>query len=277
MYLAMYIIQKITKTTKLYVHIENNIMPLSDTWLCATLGKEYPKPFEKTDRDGLSARVSAKGKITFQLRFWLDSKQCRLDVGTYPVMPLKQAREEIIKYKADIAKGHDPRVTKQLEKQANIEAITVEKLFYQWHESYCVKNKKGHFEIKRSFEIHLFPALGNFPVDKVTAAMWCDLFDKKAKESESITSRLLVNSKQMLSWGLRRQLIAANVLQAITAKADFNIVTKQIVLRAKRLLRKVRVQLRRLFASRATFHRGFHHPHRQRVRVQIIIHHCLAD
>lgn len=202
-------------------------MSLSDTWLRTTLGKEYPKPFERTDRDGLSARVSAKGKITFQLRFWLDGKQCRLDVGTYPVMSLKQARDEILKYKADIAKGHDPRVTKQLEKRSNIEAVTVEKLFYQWHESYCAKNKKGHFEIKRSFEIHLLPVLGKFPVDKVTTSMWCDIFDKKVKESESIASRLLVNSKQMLSYAARRQIIPTNVLQAITAKADFNIVTKQ--------------------------------------------------
>jgi integrase len=44
--------------------------------------------------------------------------------------------------------------------------------------------------------------------------------------SESITERLIVNSKQMLNWGVRRGLCADNVLLPITPKADFNIVKK---------------------------------------------------
>lgn len=201
-------------------------MALSDTWLRAALGKESPKPFEKTDRDGLSARVSAKGKITFQLRFWHDGKQCRLDIGSYPGTSLKDAREALPKFKNQIEQGHDPRISKQLERRINIDAITVEKLFYQWHESYCIKNKKGHHEIKRSFEIHLLPVFGKFPVEKTTTSMWCDLFDETLKHSESITDRLLVNSKQMLSFAVRRQLIATNPIQNITSKADFNISKK---------------------------------------------------
>lgn len=201
-------------------------MALSDTWLRANVGKPIDKSIEKTDRDGMSVRVSTKGKIVFQMRFWHGGKQCRLDIGTYPLISLKQARELLIKFKSDVEQGHDPRVTKKISKQANIDAITVNDLFYLWHKEYCVKNKKQHNEIRRSFEIHLLPKLGALPVEKVSTPEWCDLFDLKLKESSAITDRLLVNSKQMLSWAVRRRLITNNVLQSITAKADFNITKK---------------------------------------------------
>ena len=44
----------------------------------------------KIDRDGLSIRISAKGKLTFQMRYYYLSKAKRLDIGTYPKMSLKQ-------------------------------------------------------------------------------------------------------------------------------------------------------------------------------------------
>jgi len=44
-------------------------MALSDAALRSMLGKKNEKVHVKTDRDGLSARVSCKGKITFQYRY----------------------------------------------------------------------------------------------------------------------------------------------------------------------------------------------------------------
>jgi integrase len=199
------------------------IMALSDTWLRTNSGKQIPKPIEKTDRDGMSVRVSMKGKIVFQLRFWHGGKQCRVDIGTYPLISLSEARQKLIKLKADVEQGSDPRITKKISKQANVDALTVSGLFYQWYESYCSKNKKDHEQIKRSFEIHLLPVLGKLPIDKIDTPDWCNFFDAKVKETESITARLLLNSKQMLSWGTRRRIIINNPLQSINAKADFNI------------------------------------------------------
>lgn len=46
-------------------------MALSDTWLKAHHGRERPALAERGERDGLSVRVSPKGKITFQLRYRL--------------------------------------------------------------------------------------------------------------------------------------------------------------------------------------------------------------
>jgi len=47
----------------------------------------------KTDRDGLSARVSCLCKITFQYRYRWNVKGERVDIGTYPATSLKEARD----------------------------------------------------------------------------------------------------------------------------------------------------------------------------------------
>ena len=69
-------------------------MALSDSWLKANHKKERAEREEKSDRDGLSVRVTPKGKIIFQVRYRYDKRLQRLDLGSYPLMSLKGARDE---------------------------------------------------------------------------------------------------------------------------------------------------------------------------------------
>jgi integrase len=198
-------------------------MAISDAWLKANSGKPRSTREEKSDRDGFGVRVTPKGKITFQLRFRYDSRPCRLDLGTYPLMSLKDARAETRRLRAQLEQGHDPRVVKQLEKQAILQADSVESLFRQWYEAYCKGNKKGHHEILRSFEIHVFPRIGKLPAGKVTLHEWLALLEGQAKARPGIAERILVNAKQMLKWGVKRQLIPSHPLSDINAKEDLQI------------------------------------------------------
>lgn len=43
-------------------------MPLTDTWLKKNLDRERSAIHTESDQDGLSVRVSQKGKLTFQMR-----------------------------------------------------------------------------------------------------------------------------------------------------------------------------------------------------------------
>jgi integrase len=201
-------------------------MAITDAWLKANSGKAREAVEEKTDRDGLSCRVSRKGKIVFQLRFRHAGKQNRLDIGTYPLITLKQAREEALRFRSELEKGHDPRIIKKIDKDKNIEAQGLETIFLKWYESYCVNNKKGHKEIKRSYELYVFPRFGIIPPDKISADNWMTLLEEIKKTKPAITARLLVNTKQMLAWALRRKLVESNPLASINAKADFNIIKK---------------------------------------------------
>lgn len=198
-------------------------MAITDAWLKANSGKPRAAREEKADREALSVRVTPKGKITFQLRYRYDGRPCRLDLGTYPLMSLKDARAEAQRLRAQMEQGHDPRVVRQLEKQAIIHADSVESLFRQWYAAYCKGNKKGHHEILRSFEIHVFPRIGKLPVAKVTLHEWLALLEEQATARPGIAERILVNAKQMLKWGVKRQLLSEHPLANINAKEDLQI------------------------------------------------------
>lgn len=197
------------------------IIALSDTWLKAHQGKARAALEERSDREGLNVRITPKGKITFQLRYRYSGTPKRLDLGSYPLMSLKEARGEALRLRAQHEQGHDPKVVRLLEKQAILKADSVEQLFRQWHEAYCQKNKKGHHDILRSFEIHVFPVIGTLPAEKVSLHEWLSLLEKHATARPGIAERILINAKQMLKWAVRRRLIAASALAGIKAKLKF--------------------------------------------------------
>jgi Arm DNA-binding domain len=97
-------------------------MALSDTWLKANNGRKCAALEERSDREGLGVRVTPKGRIIFQLRYRYDSTAKRLDLGTYPLQSLKEARVEAQRLKAQLEQGHNPKIVRLLEKQAILKA-----------------------------------------------------------------------------------------------------------------------------------------------------------
>jgi integrase len=203
-------------------------MGVTDTWLKVNHKKLRAKKLIKSDRDGLNARVSPKGKITFMMRYYYNNLRKDFDIGSYPLMTLKEARDENQRLRKKLEQGHDPKVVRQLERQAIIAAKSLKGLFELWYESYCVKNKKGHHEIKRSFEIHVLPRIGELPAEKITLHEWLDILEALAEKRPAIAERILVNAKQMLKYGLKRRLIPSNVLADIYAKEDLQIQKRSV-------------------------------------------------
>lgn len=198
-------------------------MALTDTWLKAQLGREHPGTFTRADRDGLAARVSPKGKVTFQIRYRLNGKRERMDVGSYPLTTLKQARHQAMQVRQQLDQGHDPRVQREIERQRREGAITVERMFRDWYDSYCLKHKANPRNILRSVEIHCFPEIGDLPADQVSTDRWMTLLEHVAEDSPSIAERLLINIKQAYKWAHRRGRVNAHPLQHITARADLHL------------------------------------------------------
>lgn len=203
-------------------------MGITDTWLKANHKKLKTKKLIKTDRDGLNARVSPKGKITFMMRYYYNNLRKDFDIGSYPLMSLKEARDENQRLRKKLEQGYDPKVTRQLERQTIIAAKSLQGLFELWYDAYCVKNKKMHHDIKRSFEIHVFPRIGKLPAEKITLHEWLDILEKLAEKRPAIAERILVNAKQMLKYGLKRKLIPSNVLADIYAKEDLQIQKRSV-------------------------------------------------
>lgn len=198
-------------------------MALSEAWLKAQLGKDREKLEEFSDRDAMSVRITPKGKIIFQLRYRYNGKQKRLDLGSYPNLTLKNARIEGARLKSELEQGFDPKQVRLQELMSIQDAYTFEKLFYEWHEKFCLPNKASAEEIKRSFEIYVLPVFGNQNSDNITANQWLSLLEQLTKKSPSICARILLNANQCLKWGNKRGLTTVNHLMNVSAKYDLRI------------------------------------------------------
>jgi integrase len=200
-------------------------MAITETWLKANLGKPRAKAMLRADRDGLGARISPKGKITFQLRHYFGGSRNarRVDLGSYPLMDLKKARGETLRLRAKLEQGEDPKIARQIEEVAIVTAGSFEDRFRSWHAAYCTKKKKSHREILRSFELYVFPTLGVLPVAKLSLHVWLPLLEALAEDVPGVAERVLTNAKQFLKWCRKRQLIEVNPLAEINASEDLQI------------------------------------------------------
>lgn len=188
--------------------------------------------FERADRDALSVRVSAKGKIVFQYRYRYDGKPCRLDLGVYPNLSLKDARQKLMTAKALLDEGKNPKIEFALEKAQHKAEHTFAELFDVWYDSVCAKSKKSAPQIKASVELHLTAKLGDLPLGRISIRQWLDVFEPIAERTPAIAERLLVNVKQLLKWAKKRRIINENCLSDIYAKSDLGVKKR----RAKRVL-----------------------------------------
>jgi len=101
-------------------------MAISDVWLKANNKRERDKIEVFTDRDGLSVRASVKGKLVFQLRYRFNGKEKRLDLGSYPLIGLKKAREKALVLRAAHEQGKDPQIV-HLQKLLTVRKVNKQK------------------------------------------------------------------------------------------------------------------------------------------------------
>lgn len=198
-------------------------MALSEPWLRANVGKSRSKVDEFADRDGMGVRISPKGKVVFQYRYRFDGKAQRIDLGTYPSMSLKEARDAVTKERRLLDEGKNPRIEKQVAAAREQSFDSFEDIFMQFYNHYCMKFKKGHHEILRSFEIYVFPVFGGVRADTITLRQWMDFLDALALEKPSIAGRILYNSQQMYKWAMRREYVKSNILLSVSGKHDLQL------------------------------------------------------
>ena len=64
---------------------------------------------ELSDRDGLTARITKHGVISFNFRFQWQGKAQRMKLGRYPEVKLAEARAQVTKLRRAVFDGEDPR------------------------------------------------------------------------------------------------------------------------------------------------------------------------
>lgn len=180
---------------------------LYDKHLKSALGKNHSEPFVLTDGNGLSARVSIKGKVRWQYRYKIDGKSKRMDLGDYPALSLVKARDMAEQCREWLADGFDPKQKRHLEREETLHPVTVQEALEYWLVGYAEENRSNAGKHRSQFERHIYPYIGGFPLEQTETRHWIECFDRirkgisgKQRPAPVAAGYVLQNAKQALKY-----------------------------------------------------------------------------
>jgi integrase len=147
-----------------------------DTLSDLTIRRAKPKKkaFVLADGRGLGLYVSPAGARLWRFRYLMGGKPRYLTFGSYPSMPLAEARKARDTAREQVRDGLDPAlVMKAAQDQRRAEALdTFEALAREWHALQKSTWTPVHAaDVLGSLEKDIFPAIGALPVRGITAPM----------------------------------------------------------------------------------------------------------
>jgi integrase len=150
-------------------------MPLTDVAIRAARAAE--KPVRLYDSLGLYLELSPAGgrwwRFKYRVRVGDALKEKRLSFGTYPEVGLKLARERRDEARRLVSAGKDPGAERKRTKadQATAAVFTVRAAVATWLEHQAPRWTAGTKDaIEGSFNLHVFPQLGDVPAGEIKAA-----------------------------------------------------------------------------------------------------------
>jgi len=158
--------------------------PMTDTTLDGL--ESESTEYRELDSPGLYFRVKPDGNKSWVYRYKKsDGKWSWLGLGGFPQVSGKLARNLARGMNDAISQGENPIVTKQLKKQAELEASnnTLEKLANEFFDSKASKWTVETMKRNRgSIEKHIIPVFGKRPYTSIKSLEWMQLFKKIQKE-----------------------------------------------------------------------------------------------
>ncbi|WP_194266218.1 site-specific integrase [Dechloromonas sp. H13] len=174
-------------------------------------------PIAKTDGDGLTFTLSAKGTAAWTLRYRFAGKAKELTLGRYPDLTLTKARELAAEKRVEVAKGIDVAEAKQNQKRAAARAAvlakteTVQALYDDWYGRQIEGQRKEPKQVSGVFALHILPKLGRLQVTEVRPAdvdaMLRPLTDRGIVQT---ARKALQLTKALFDYAMKRHIIAAN-------------------------------------------------------------------
>lgn len=159
-------------------------LPISDTALAGL--EPESKEYREFDSTNLYFRVKPDGKKSWLYRYKKsDGKWSWIGLGSYPKVSGFFARKKAKDLNEALSNGENPIVTKQLKKQAELEASknTLDKLMTEFLDSKVNKWTADTMKRNRgSLEKHIIPVFGKRPYASIKPMEWMQLFRKIQNE-----------------------------------------------------------------------------------------------
>lgn len=183
------------------------------------------KPGEKvvklTDGSGLALWILPTGRKVWRIQYRRphDKKLDTITIGPYPEVGLADARSKRDVIRADLLAGKNPKSSAMVkaEKARHSQVATFRAVATQWNERWRDSVTESYADqVWRVLEANVFPFLGDWPVDQITARMVVDaLSPMEARGALVYLQRARHTITQVLAFALARGLVENNVAVGI--------------------------------------------------------------
>ena len=160
----------------LYTVAEGGLkMALTETAIRAAKPRE--KEYNLSDGDGLLLMVGEKGAKRWVLRYWVNGKERRAGLGSYPEIGLADAREKKFQFKRELALGGNPQERKKAEREAAVKeeeakTMTFARVAAEWLEKRMVGKSSDKYlkTLRLRLDRLILPSIGNMALEDLTSS-----------------------------------------------------------------------------------------------------------
>lgn len=196
-----------------------SINKLTDRKLKSMLGLPAERESKLADGGGLMARISKNGAVSWLFRYRLggrDTEPFRLNLGKYPDVTLKQARELRDQCRSWLAEGKDPKLQMKLTKSESLKPVTVRDAIQYWISEYAEDNRANVDRHKAQLEKHIYPFIGDMALSDCETRYWLQCFDRMKKNSPVAAGYVFQMCKQALKFCRVRRYAISTALEDLT-------------------------------------------------------------
>ncbi|MBL6600858.1 MAG: tyrosine-type recombinase/integrase [Alphaproteobacteria bacterium] len=144
---------------------------------------------------GFGVRITAKGAVSFVLRYVIDGRERRVTLGKFPDLTVAVAREMAAEARANVAKGNDPLDARRAARQRP----TVDILADEYLERHGPNKGARSVEDDRAMlRDHVRPRLGKIFVDSLTSRD-IEILHRAMKDTPYRANRVLALIRAMLN------------------------------------------------------------------------------
>lgn len=193
--------------------------PLTNTEVRAA--KPRDKVYALNDGGGLQLRVNPSGTKAWLFNYYRPYSKTRttLTFGGFPALSLAAARKQREEARKLLAQNIDPKEHRDEQERltASANAQTLRHIAAQWLEVKKTRVSADHAaDSWRSLEMHIFPALGEVPIHKITAVRTIEVIKPiAAKGSLETVKRVCQRLNEVMTFAVNTGLITQNPLTGI--------------------------------------------------------------
>jgi integrase len=198
---------------------ENRRIRFTDRTLKALKAPPRPKQIDYFDDSlpGFGLRVSYNGRKAWIVLYRCNGVKGRLTLGRFDVLPLAEAREQARDALKAAARGDDPSVQKDRDR----EAPTFKQLADRYIKDYAKPKKRTWQKDRRLLDNNLIPALGRKKAHLVTRAdLRAELSKVKGRPAPIEANRTFEVVRRLFNWAIEEEILADNPAFKLPKPAD---------------------------------------------------------